>query len=505
MTPRVRAALLLAAGVAAGVLLVDVAEARVGGGQGYSSGRSSGGSSSGGGGGIEGEVLYLLIRLVIAYPQIGVPLIVVVGVGWWWSQRQGTGGGEPVVFTTHHTGVGPSGTPRHARRAQVDRLAEADPGFSEPVLLDFVQLVVRRAWAARHDAGRQAALRPFVAPDVQRALDGALPRDTTVQDVILGSLTVDGVAVGRDGTTLTVALETVRIQVADGQESSWFATARWTFRRDPGARSLPPEDVHRLGCPSCGAAVQTDDAGRCTNCGTAITAGQRQWQAVAIQLGTARPVEPPTLSTWGQATEEPGYRMSTVEDPDLAAQTRAFAGRHPDFDAEAWTARVHTAFTELQAAWSVNDAAGARPYCTDAAWNTLRFWMERYRRHGLRNRVEDVEVERVRVVRVTIDAWYEAITVRIWARCRDWTEQIDDGRVVSGSKDPPRAFSEYWTLLRAVGTGASSGDARRCPSCGAPLDRIDAAGTCAYCDTVVTTGRHDWVLSRIEQPESYRG
>jgi hypothetical protein len=31
------------------------------------------------------------------------------------------------------------------------------------------------------------------------------------------------------------------------------------------------------------------------------------------------------------------------------------------------------------------------------------------------------------------------------------------------------------------------------------------AGVCGYCDAKITTGAFDWVLSRIEQDESYVG
>jgi hypothetical protein len=130
--------------------------------------------------------------------------------------------------------------------------------------------------------------------------------------------------------------------------------------------------------------------------------------------------------------------------------------------------------------------------------------MVRYREAGLRNRAADVRLVRTQVVKITLDAWYEAVTVRMWGAMKDWTEGAD-GRVVAGSRDQDRRFSEYWTFLRGVGTGAASGDPAHCPSCGAPLDRVNAAGVCGYCDTVITTGRFDWVLSRIDQAEDYRG
>ena len=45
---------------------------------------------------------------------------------------------------------------------------------------------------------------------------------------------------------------------------------------------------------------------------------------------------------------------------------------------------------------------------------------------------------------------------------------------------------------------------RVCPNCGAPLE-INQVGECRYCRAAVTSGRFDWVLSRIEQEDEYTG
>ena len=50
-------------------------------------------------------------------------------------------------------------------------------------------------------------------------------------------------------------------------------------------------------------------------------------------------------------------------------------------------------------------------------------------------------------VKMDSDAFYESITVRIFAQGRDHT--IDDnGRVVAGSNVVLRQWSEYWTSIR---------------------------------------------------------
>jgi hypothetical protein len=83
--------------------------------------------------------------------------------------------------------------------------------------------------------------------------------------------------------------------------------------------------------------------------------------------------------------------------------------------------------------------------------------------------------------------------------------QTTAGKMIFGSKSPSQ-FSEYWTFQRSVGvqtTGRSVLD-KVCPNCGAPLE-INQVGECRYCKAAVTSGRFDWVLSRIEQENEYSG
>ena len=159
---------------------------------------------------------------------------------------------------------------------------------------------------------------------------------------------------------------------------------------------------------------------------------------------------------------------------------------------------------ELQRAWTTLDWDRARAHETDHLYSTHRFWIDQYRAEGLRNVLERIEAGRVELAKVEQDAYYDAVTVRLFASMIDYV--IDaEGKPVSGSKSKPRAFSEYWTFIRRA--GAASDEAAEpggCPSCGAPL-KVSQAGVCAYCETKVVTGEFGWVLSAIEQDEVYGG
>ena len=59
--------------------------------------------------------------------------------------------------------------------------------------------------------------------------------------------------------------------------------------------------------------------------------------------------------------------------------------------------------------------------------------------------------------------------------------------------------------IRRRGVQENEKPAANCPNCGAPLDNVNMAGNCQYCGGKITRGDFDWVLSRIEQDESYAG
>jgi hypothetical protein len=75
---------------------------------------------------------------------------------------------------------------------------------------------------------------------------------------------------------------------------------------------------------------------------------------------------------------------------------------------------------------------------------------------------------------------------------------------VSGSNSLPREYSEYWTLIRGTSARGASRSDTTCPRCGAPT-AVNMAGACEYCSAHVVAGEFDWVLSRIEQDETYQG
>jgi len=158
--------------------------------------------------------------------------------------------------------------------------------------------------------------------------------------------------------------------------------------------------------------------------------------------------------------------------------------------------------TELQDAWTGRNWERVRPLESDSLFQTHRYWIDAYVRQGLRNVVDGYRIARIEMVKIDSDAFYESITIRLWAEGRDHTDDAS-GKVVAGSQQELRTWSEYWTFIRTV-HGDRSGKPLPCPNCGAPV-AAGSTGVCPYCGGKLTAGTFDWVLSRIEQDEAYTG
>ncbi|MFT4628686.1 MAG: hypothetical protein ACI8PZ_007382, partial [Myxococcota bacterium] len=455
-----------------------------------------------GGGGGGGIPIDLLILLLIQYPALGVPvLICVIAVV---VVRASMQSGSSSVREVGHGAPRPRARRPSRQRAAggLDRLRREDPGFSLPVLQDYLVMLFQRVDGAVGRGGWDA-LAPFVSAAARESVERGWAGVQRIDETVVGAVKLMKVQHGAT-TRVHVSFAATRVLVrADGSSQRMYSEETWVLQRAGGAVSLAPEAMLRMGCPSCGAAIETDLHGACTNCGTAITKGQLQWQLESRTLVKSQPVSAPKVGFFAGG-DEPSVGMPTVVDPQLPAEVRKLRGRHPEFDLEQFHQRVTTTYFELQGAWSAGRYQNIRPYVTDPMYQSLRFWVEKYTASGLRNQLTDVRLSKAMLVKVELDAWYESITVRIWGSMKDAT--VDRaGTVVGGNAKTDRRFSEYWTFLRAAGGEATSHPEKSCPSCGAALDAVDQAGVCGYCDTKITSGHFDWVLSRIDQAEVYGG
>jgi hypothetical protein len=384
-------------------------------------------------------------------------------------------------------------------RSELTAIQATDPDFSIALFEDFLYALFTEAHVAR-GAHTLERLSPFLRPEVRAAL--AARTSAPVGSIVVGAMRfVQFVTQDPSRYAVQVEFEANYAEGAPGQpERAYWVTERWWLSRARAARSRGPDRARVFDCPGCGAPLDKVIGGQCRHCNRTVDTGEFDWRVEGIEVTSLQPRGPMLTGT----TEEVGTDLPTIVDPALQARLAALSARDRAFDLGALERRVGLVFATMQSAWASLAWHKARPFLSDNLFETQRYWIEAYRRAGLRNVTERARILRIDLARVTHDRFFDAVTLRVYATGLDYTLRDADGAVVGGNRARERVYSEYWTLLRSV---AASGPARAepvCPRCGAGLE-VTMAGDCTHCKAKVNSGSFDWVLARIEQDEAYTG
>ena len=484
------------------------AAARPGGGNSYSGGGGGGGGGGGfsgggsGGGGDAGVLIYLLIRLVFEYPLIGVPLLLFVIYIFFFRMRR-VADVQSDRWSSDDTFAL---APRPTRRPGLEKIRARDPEFSAVLFEDFVYALYARVHTARSDPAAMAALTPYVAEGSRTAMLTRDPSGVPISGVVIGAMQVLSVNVPGPGDPggkirVDIKFEANYTATTDGEPQGYYIDERWGLERSLTARTKPPGEALEFRCPNCGAPFESTGGERCRYCQQDVGGGRFDWTLTHVTL-LRQETRPPALTA---DVAEHGTDAPTVFDPRVQAEHAALIVEDPGAAPELIERRLRAIYSELNIAWSGLELQRIRPLVSDSLFNYLEFWIFAYRAQGLRNMLEEMAISRVQIVKLTRDRHYDAITLRFWASGRDYTVRADTGEEVSGSKSRKRSYSEYWTLIRGAQVRGAPREPGNCPSCGAGTDRVNMAGTCEYCGSHLTRGEFDWVLSKIEQDDSYAG
>ena len=384
------------------------------------------------------------------------------------------------------------------------QLLRADPNFSPVLFRAFAHLVFVKYHESRGGMARHSSDDFAVAPYLNEELRKSVRESKeSVREVIVGDLSIGHVTLGASETSVRVLFKANIVYRSNaGKDARMLVKQQMVFKRPRGLLTREPERVLALGCPSCGSRAEPEVSGRCLQCGTTIAGGEQDWQVVRLTGTRPEPVSGPVGESGGV---EVGTNLPTVVDPGFHAEMRALKMRDPAFDWTAFRVRARAIFMKLQEGWTKRDEAVLRPYELDHVFDAHRIWLQRYREEGVRNVLEDTRIDKWEVAKISHDAWFDVIVVRIFASMIDFHE-TDDGKLLSGNRTRRRTFSEYFTFVRRTGAaGRKVLNPLHCPQCGAPLDNVSRLGICGYCDSRITTGEFDWVLALITQDEEYDG
>jgi DNA-directed RNA polymerase subunit RPC12/RpoP len=496
-------------GLALALLDPGAALARPGGGQGYSGGGGGSSGGSGGGGGGDGGLIWLLVRLwielVFRHPVIGIPLTIVIILYLMKRKR----GGAALSWDSARSSVpAVPPPPRRAPSQDLEVIRTLDPDFSIVLFEDFVYTLYARAHRARASRSDLDTLAPYLSVGARAALAQRPPAGTPVTAVVVGAVRVLDVALPEavvsaasdSRVRVTLEIESNLTLGTAGQERTQYVKERWRLIRGAGVRTRPPEQVTSLHCPNCGAPFETTGGDRCQYCGEVVSGGRFDWTVEAIEAVRVE-ARPPALTG---TVQEVGTDWPTIFHPALAARGADLLRDDPAATEEALTARLRLIYGELNTAWTNLDLTPIRPYVSDSLFDYLQYWIDAYKTQGLRNVLTGMTLMEATLAKIIRDRWFDAVTFRVWGTGRDSTVRVATGQVVGGDPGRDRTYSEYWTLIRGAGVRGAPHADKSCPNCGASLD-TNMAGECAHCGAKVTSGQFDWVLSKIEQDDSYTG
>lgn len=182
---------------------------------------------------------------------------------------------------------------------------------------------------------------------------------------------------------------------------------------------------------------------------------------------------------------------------EVIAQIRQ---RDPAFDKDTFLNQASDAFYLVQKAWCDQQPAESRKVMADGVWVRHKSQMEELANANKTNVLEELSIGSSTIVDANTDADNDTLVTRFYAVCRDYDVDKTSGKIVRGDKQM-RGFQEDWAFQRssrAVTRPDGGTLSQKCPNCGAPLN-LDNNGTCRFCKEMVMGGKHDWVLTRIEQ------
>ena len=480
-----------------------VAIARPGGGGSFSGGggHSSGGggsfhSSGGGGGSGDGivaifELLIYLIQFIAAFPLAS--LVILGGVIAYLIVNS---------IRKARNKDWDSGPPAELQQAvELGTLQRIDPDFSPIAFEDFLYRLFATAHRLRDSADHLLEIAPYVSAGARTQLAARTPGEQ-VRAVIVGAMRIYRLDLpGATSPATVIGVEFEANVLTD--RHTYYSVENWLLNRAAGVVSKPPAATRTFPCPNCGAPWEPASTGtqQCASCGQVVDNGRFDWLVNQVALISVDE-RPPTI---GGEVAERGNDLPTYRQSDVESRWASLRAADPGMSEPALFARLGMIYTQLNTAWASNDLTGARGVVSDGIYDYLNYWIDTYKAQGVRNALEDMRITHSTIAKVASDKWFTAITIRIFATGKDYTVRTKDNAVIKGSKRFERTYTEYWTLIRSASRTGEPKAAAACPNCGAPLAQINQGGTCAHCNAHVTSGEFDWVLSKIEQDDTYRG
>ncbi|MDF2820904.1 MAG: Tim44-like domain [Clostridiales bacterium] len=172
-----------------------------------------------------------------------------------------------------------------------------------------------------------------------------------------------------------------------------------------------------------------------------------------------------------------------------------------NFDTTKFLGFAEEAYLNIQDAWTNNDWEKIRTIEHEDLYKKHERQLNEYKKNGTRNVLERISVNQTYLYKYVIDNQYEHVSVLIDATMNDYIININTNQIIRGDYNTRWRGRYILTFTRSKGslTGVVKDEfeTTSCPNCGAPIE-ITSAGKCMYCDFLITSSKHDWVVSDFD-------
>lgn len=172
----------------------------------------------------------------------------------------------------------------------------------------------------------------------------------------------------------------------------------------------------------------------------------------------------------------------------------------PEFSSDNFLAWTREVFFKIQQAWTDRNWKVIRPFESNELFNIHNSQLNEYIKNHKINVVEKINISNATLREFRQDGDKEVLVVELHAVMRDYVIDEKTKKVLESNPNKDWYMKYLMTFNRKKGVltkaGTSNKSTTNCPNCGAPTE-ITSSGQCEYCDSVITTGEHDWVLSDI--------
>lgn len=199
--------------------------------------------------------------------------------------------------------------------------------------------------------------------------------------------------------------------------------------------------------------------------------------------------QPVTINKSQQEYEDSTIAINNIKEID------------PNFSSELFKSWAKEVYVKLQAAWSEKDWTQIRPFESNNLFEQHQKQLNEFINNKTTNKMERVSVTNAYITDFYEQGDKEFIKVLLKAVQLDYIIEDETGRVVAGNKYEDRHMKYTMIFERKGGVKTKQGEDKltttNCPSCGAP-SQVTTSGQCQYCNSIITTGEHGWVLTNLE-------